>query len=136
MPSTSSPKLYDHLSDFLKRYGFTFPFPERFSYFLCSVLRQDYGYVAMSPEELLLRGHLQTHGDLAISKSVNVFKHKDLFNKMGLTDKQFEVALNNCIMAGVLKKDSESDGQAEFRTTVWVDLSISLEHALFLLNGS
>ncbi len=132
MSSKSSPKLYDRLSEFLTQYGLTPPFSERFSYFLCNVLRRDYGYVAMSPEELLLRGHLEPYSGFIV-RSIDQSQHRMMFEKMGLTSEQFEDALNNCIMAGVLIKGSESDGQADFRTTIWIDSKVSFERALILV---
>lgn len=112
---------------------FTIP-TRRILQFLCDVLRNNHRYVAMSPEELILRGHVSDFHQSKIRKKVDFFKHREIFTTMGLSSKDFDRAFATCVELGILEKTVDrTDPQADFFETCWKHEQMSLQEAISLL---
>lgn len=101
--------------------------------FLCDQLRL-HGYVAMSPEELLIRNHLMDgEKEFRLLVRVDCFKHQWLFERLGFSSKDLVDAITICVDLDILEQDTTSDGQVSFTVTCWKNKNMSLHEALFLL---
>ncbi len=110
--------------------------------FLCTHLHV-FGYVAMTHEELILRKHYEFLGadnGKPEAKAVDVFQHVNLFLQLGIASHEVlartavKKTIDNLVELEMLKRDTGSDGQADFATTRLVNPKLSIDEAVHELN--
>lgn len=97
------------------------------------------GWMAMSPEELILRSHYDFLGysNGPKPKSVDTFHHVNLFMQLGICNDERTAkravlaAVKNLVDAGFLGKGMGSDGQMSFPHTCLSQPKRSLQDAVF-----
>lgn len=108
---------------------------------LADILHYNMKWVAMSPEELILRRHYDFSGYEVpdARRPVDTFHHVHLFRQLGICNDEKEgyrvvnAAIGKLISIGMLKKGSSSDVQAEYPNTRLAEPERAIEETMYEL---
>ena len=100
----------------------------------------NHSYRGMSHEELVIRFHFNfpRYSDLPVLKcyGVDTFLLENYFLRLGISSCSLILAIKKCVEISLLTSGTVTDGQADFRTTIWRDATVSLKDGIAKLKES